>query len=105
MKEIKKIGNQEIAGIENDEFLMEMERNAQKAIKEELLRQRDFLSKKLQTVTRLNKQNEEDRDSVIHKVQDENTILIRLCNEQREEKKKLKEHVKIVIIIIQMGNM
>lgn len=78
---------------ENDEFLLEMERNTQLAIKEELLRQRDFLSKKISTVSRLNKQNEEDRDDLILRVQNENTNLIKECNSLREEKKELKEHV------------
>lgn len=38
VKELKRIGNQDITSIENDEFLMEMEKNTQKAIKDELLR-------------------------------------------------------------------
>lgn len=57
------------------------------------MRQRDFLSKKIHAVSKLNKQNEEDRDDLILRVQNENTNLIRECNTLREEKRNLKEHV------------
>jgi hypothetical protein len=77
-----------------------MEKNTQAAIKEELLRQRDFLSKKIHAVSNLNKQNEEDRDDLILRVQNENTNLIRECNTLREEKRGLKEHVSTPLITL-----
>ncbi len=86
------IGNQKVSHQENDQVLKDMERNANEAIKQELMRQRDFLSKKIQTVGRLNKQNEEDRNDLISRVQNENTALIRECNTLREERRNLKEH-------------
>lgn len=86
------IGNLKVSHQENDQVLKDMERNANEAIKQELMRQRDFLSKKIVTVGRLNNQNEEDRNDVIGRVQNENTSLIRECNTLREERRNLKEH-------------
>ena len=86
------IGNQKLNYQDSDKVLREMESNTSEAIKQELLRQRDFLSKKIATVSRLNKQNEQDRDDLILRVQYENTNLIKECNTLREEKKNLKEH-------------
>lgn len=60
-------------GQTEDALMMEIERNSQQAIREELFRQRDFLSKKLNTVTLVNKQNDDDKDNLIIKVQNENT--------------------------------
>ena len=77
---------------EKDALVHEMEKETHSGIKDELLRQRDFLSKKITTVVKLNKQIEGDRDDMIIKVQNENTCLIRECNTLREEKQKLKDH-------------
>lgn len=86
------IGSELVGDKDNDELLLEMEHNTQQAIKDELMRQRDFLSKKISAVSKLNRQNEDDRDELILRVQNENTSLIRECNTLREEKKGLKEH-------------
>ena len=51
------------------------------------------MSKKIQTISRLNKQSELDRDDVVIRVQNENTHLIRECNTLREERKQNKEHL------------
>lgn len=51
------------------------------------------MSKKIQTISKLNKQTEVDRDDVVMRVQNENTHLIKECNILREEKKNLKEHL------------
>lgn len=59
----------------------------------ELTRQRDFMSKKIGTISRLNKQSELDKDDVVIRVQNENTSLIRECNTLREERKKNTEHL------------
>ncbi|EGR28053.1 WD repeat protein [Ichthyophthirius multifiliis] len=56
-------------------------------IQDELIRQRDFMSKKIQTISNLNKQTENDRDDVVIRVQNENTHLIKECNKLREERK------------------
>ena len=47
------------------------------------------MSKKIQTISKLNKQTELDRDDVVIRVQNENTHLIRECNTLREERKNL----------------
>lgn len=51
------------------------------------------MSKKIQTISRLNKQTELDRDDIVIRVQNENTNLIKECNTLREERKNLKEHL------------
>lgn len=47
------------------------------------------MSKKISTISRLNKQSETDRDEIVVRVQNENTHLIRECNTLREERKSL----------------
>ena len=84
--------NDSLNAKEKDALVHEMEKETHSGIKDELLRQRDFLSKKITTVVKLNKQIEGDRDDMIIKVQNENTCLIRECNTLREEKQKLKDH-------------
>ncbi|KAL4489496.1 hypothetical protein ABPG72_002792 [Tetrahymena utriculariae] len=77
----------------DDEFLQQLNMNNSEQIREELIKQRDFMSKKIQTISKLNRQTEIDRDDVVIRVQNENTHLIRECNTLREEKKNLKEHL------------
>lgn len=45
------------------------------------------MSKKIQTISRLNKQTENERDDVVIRVQNENTQLIKECNSLTAEKK------------------
>lgn len=60
------------------------------AIKDELIRYRDFMSKKLITMTKVNKRIENDRDEIFLKIQNENTNLIIECNRLRKEKHLIK---------------
>ena len=45
------------------------------------------MSKKILTISKLNKQTESDRDDIVIRVQNENTHLIKECNKLREERK------------------
>lgn len=60
--------------------------DSQDSLREELIKQRDFMSKKICTISKANKRAEGDRDDMILKVQNENTQLIRECNTLREER-------------------
>lgn len=71
----------------------DLKQNKTENISAELIKQRDFLNKKIQTISRLNKQNEDERDGIVVRVQSENTHLIKECNTLREEKKNLKENL------------
>jgi hypothetical protein len=54
------------------------------SIKEELLRQRDMMSKKLISTTEINKRLEKERDNVFKNIQSEGKQLINKCNELRK---------------------
>ena len=54
------------------------------SIKEELLRQRDMMSKKLISTTEINKRLEKERDNVFKNIQQEGKQLINKCNELRK---------------------
>lgn len=54
------------------------------SIKEELLRQRDMMSKKLISTTEINKRLEKERDNVFKSIQEEGKMLINKCNELRK---------------------
>lgn len=54
------------------------------SIKEELLRQRDMMSKKLISTTEINKRQEKERDNVFKNIQQEGKQLINKCNELRK---------------------
>lgn len=84
-----------IRELQKDQLLETLEKNAQEAIQEELIRQRDFMSKKLNSLTQVNKRVESDRDEIFIRIQNENTNLIRECNLKRKEKQTLKNKVKI----------
>ncbi|CAK65030.1 unnamed protein product (macronuclear) [Paramecium tetraurelia] len=58
-----------------------------------MLRQRDFLSKKINTITRTSKAADEDKTSLIIRVQKENTNLVKSCNELREQRANLISHL------------
>ena len=66
-----------------------LEKNEKAAEHEELIKQRDFLSKKLDTLAIINKRDEKDKDQVFNKIQTENTKLIKECNLLRKEKRGL----------------
>ena len=57
----------------------------------EIMMQRDFMSKKITSISRLNKQSEMERDDGVTKVQNENTHLLGECNLLREERQQNKE--------------
>ena len=82
-----------IRELQKDQLLETLEKNAQEAIQEELIRQRDFMSKKLNSLTQVNKRVESDRDEIFIRIQNENTNLIRECNLKRKEKQTLKNKV------------
>lgn len=75
-----------IRELQKDALLESLEKNVHEAIKEELIRYRDFMSKKLITMTKVNKRIENDRDEIFLKIQNENTNLIIECNRLRKEK-------------------
>lgn len=79
-----------IREIQKDALLESLEKNVHEAIKEELIRYRDFMSKKLITMTKVNKRIENDRDEIFLKIQNENTNLIIECNRLRKEKHLIK---------------
>lgn len=72
---------------QNLEKLSTLEMNA---IKDELIRLRDFLSKKLQTTTIVNGRMERERDFVYKKIQNDGKLLIKKCNELRTDKMDIK---------------
>ncbi len=61
-------------------------------LKDELLHQRDLMSKKAAQLTTVNKVKEKEKDDIVIRVMNENTNLINECNSLREEKKRLLEH-------------
>ncbi|CAD8104965.1 unnamed protein product [Paramecium primaurelia] len=79
--------------INEDSIYAEIEKNTEVAIREEMLRQRDFLSKKINTITRTSKAADEDKTSLIIRVQKENTNLVKSCNELREQRANLISHL------------
>ena len=78
---------------EGDPLLQSIERKEIQAMQDELVRQRDFLSKKLATITIVNKRGESERDDAYLRVQIENTNLIKECNLLRKTKQILKGSV------------
>lgn len=79
-----------IRELQKDSLLESLEKNVHEAIKDELIRYRDFMSKKLITMTKVNKRIEGDRDEIFLKIQNENTNLIIECNRLRKEKHHIK---------------
>jgi len=79
-----------IRELQKDSLLESLEKNVHEAIKDELIRYRDFMSKKLITMTKVNKRIEGDRDEIFLKIQNENTNLIIECNRLRKEKHLIK---------------
>ena len=79
-----------IRDMQKDSLLESLEKNVHEAIKDELIRYRDFMSKKLITMTKVNKRIENDRDEIFLKIQNENTNLIIECNRLRKEKHLIK---------------
>jgi len=61
-------------------------KNVQQAIREELMRQRDFMNKKLLSVSKFNENAEDEREGTYIRIQNENTNLINECNFLRKEK-------------------
>jgi len=61
-------------------------KNVQQAIREELIRQRDFMNKKLLSVSKFNENAEDEREGTYIRIQNENTNLINECNFLRKEK-------------------
>eukprot|EP00828_Plagiopyla_frontata_P042061 TRINITY_DN6187_c0_g1_i5.p1 TRINITY_DN6187_c0_g1~~TRINITY_DN6187_c0_g1_i5.p1 ORF type:complete len:477 (-),score=71.57 TRINITY_DN6187_c0_g1_i5:94-1524(-) len=80
-----------IQEMQKNNMLENLEKNAQNTIQDELIRQRDFMQKKLIQITQVNKRIENDRDDVFLRIQNENTHLIKECNELRKKKYVLKE--------------
>ena len=62
------------------------------------MRQRDFLSKKYVHINKVNKSVERDRDDLFLKIQNENTNLIKECNNLRKEKQAFK--LKVILYSI-----
>ena len=65
------------------------------SIKEELLRQRDMMAKKLISTTKINKRFEKERDNVFKNIQTEGKQLINKCNELRKSGLLLKYRIGI----------
>jgi len=70
-------------------------KNVQQAIREELMRQRDFMNKKLLSVSKFNENAEEEREGTYIRIQNENTNLINECNFLRKEKHLIQNKVTI----------
>lgn len=81
--------NKEV-GMKKDRLLEALEKNNQQAIQIEQIKQRDLLSKRLISLTQMNKKIEEDRDDIFVKIQSENTSLINECNNLRKDRYQLK---------------
>jgi hypothetical protein len=60
--------------------------NIMQAIREELQRQRDFMNKKLLSISKFNERAEDEREDAHIRIQNENTNLINECNFLRKEK-------------------
>lgn len=69
-------------------------KNVQQAIREELTRQRDFMNKKLLSVSKFNENAEAERENTYNRIQNENTNLINECNFLRKEKHLIQNKVK-----------
>lgn len=72
--------------------------NVMQAIREELQRQRDFMNKKLLSISKFNERAEDEREDAHIRIQNENTNLINECNFLRKEKHVLTSKVKKPII-------
>lgn len=55
-------------------------------IRDELIRQRDFMNKKLAALKDANTRGEDERAEIFSRIQSENTNLINECNYLRQEK-------------------
>ena len=55
-------------------------------IRDELIRQRDFMNKKLAALKDANHRGEDERAEIFDRIQNENTNLINECNYLRQEK-------------------
>lgn len=74
---------------------------AAQSIKEELIRQRDFMNKKLMALKDTNNRGENDRSELLIRIQNENTNLINECNYLRQEKHILSN--KVIAISFSLG--
>ena len=87
-EKLEKSGNKAVQGIMDNKKMQNLEKLAPielQQIKEELLRQRDMMSKKLASTTEINRRLEKEREIVFKMIQDEGKSLINRCNTLRQQ--------------------